>query len=36
VTDADVPFRLHACPPALGGAALTGEFGLSRLRVEAR
>lgn len=26
VSEADVPFRLHACPPAEGTAALTGEL----------
>ncbi len=26
---ADVPFRLHACPPGDGGAALTGEIDLT-------
>jgi anti-anti-sigma regulatory factor len=28
-TDADVPFRLTACPPAAGAAALAGELDLS-------
>jgi len=28
-TNADVPFRLHACPPAQGSAALTGELDLA-------